>query len=280
MTDTARTSGNALPPTSSPSEDTGRRIESPASGTFSSNKSSKVQRANVPAWERELSLVAGAALGLIALRKPAHPSTLGLLGVGAMLLYRGWTGTCPIYKTLRIQRIDQNAPSTEAENYSSHGIHVECAVNINRPAADLYAYWRNLENLPRFMKYLQDVKLIDAQRSHWVAQAPLGMTVQWDAEIIVDEPGSKLAWRSVGSADVDNSGSVSFRPSGDHSGTVVKVVFDYIPPAGQVGAWVSRMLGDDPEHQVKEDLRRFKQLMETGEVTTNASAQPRGMCSR
>ena len=141
---------------------------------------------------------------------------------------------------------------------------------INRSPEELYQFWRNFENLPRIMEYLQSVHVLDDKRSHWVTKGPAGTTVEWDAEIINDEPNALIAWRSVGNATVDNAGSVRFVPGPEGRGTEVRVVLDYIPPAGQLGAVVAKLFGRDPAAQVREDLRRFKQVMETGDV---ASAQ-------
>lgn len=118
------------------------------------------------------------------------------------------------------------------------------------------------------MRHLTSVKVIDDKRSHWVAKAPAGGSVSWDAEIIRDEVGSVIAWRSLGGASVDNAGSVRFRDGTDGRGTDVRVVLDYIPPGGTVGKWAAKLFGEDPKTQVHEDLRNFKRFMETGEIPT------------
>ena len=122
-------------------------------------------------------------------------------------------------------------------------------MTINRTPWDLYQFWRNFENLPRFMKHLKSVKVLDEKRSHWVAKAPAGRTVEWDAEIINDEPNALIAWRSLGGADVDNAGSVRFVPGPEGRGTEVRVVIDYIPPAGRVGKWVAEALRQEPRQR-------------------------------
>ena len=127
----------------------------------------------------------------------------------------------------------------------------------------MYSYWRNLENLPRFMDHLEEVRVTDRFRSHWVARGPLGVHVEWDAEIINDIPPTLLSWKSVGQSDVVSAGSVRFRPAGEHA-TQVHVKLQYDPPAGKFGATVAWLVGDDPQHQIAEDLRRFKQLLESG----------------
>jgi uncharacterized membrane protein len=145
-------------------------------------------------------------------------------------------------------------------------VHVRKAITIGRPAEELYRFWRDFSNLPRFMRHLEDVQVIDERRSHWKAEAPLGRTVEWDAEVTEDRPNQRLAWRSLEGADVPNYGSVSFEPAPGGRGTVVKVDLHYEPPGGLIGATIAWLFGEEPGQQVQEDLRAFKQLMETGEV--------------
>lgn len=152
---------------------------------------------------------------------------------------------------------------------------VEQSVTINRSADECYRYWRNLEQLPHFMQHLESVRVLDERRQHWKARGPAGTRFEWDAELTADEPGRRLAWRSVGSADVDNSGEVEFAPAPGGRGTTVTVRLRYAPPAGKLGAAAARLLGEEPSQQIAADLRRFKQLLETGEIATT-SGQPNG----
>ena len=145
---------------------------------------------------------------------------------------------------------------------------VKKSVVINKSPEELYRFWRNFENLPRFMNHIESVKVLDDKRSHWVAKAPLGTNVKWDAEIIKDEEGKAIVWKSLEGADVDNTGSVSFSPTDNGSGTEVKVTMKYEPPGGAVGAIVAKLFGENPEQQLEEDLNRFKQVMETGTIPT------------
>ena len=144
---------------------------------------------------------------------------------------------------------------------------VQKAITINRPAAELYAYWHDFENLPRFMEHLEAVRVTGAGRSHWTAKAPANQTVEWDAEVVEDRPNALIAWRSLDGAAVDNAGSVRFTPAPGDRGTEVRVELRYDPPGGALGATVAKLFGEDPTQQVPDDLRRFKQVMETGEVT-------------
>lgn len=154
-------------------------------------------------------------------------------------------------------------------------IRVEKSVTVNRSPEELYRFWRKVENLPQFMHHLESVQATSATRSHWVAKAPAGATVEWDAEIINDEPGALIAWRSLEGADVDSAGSVRFVPTPAGRGTEVKVKMHYSPPGGIIGATIAKLFGLEPGLQLQEDLRRFKRIMETGEIATT-EGQPSG----
>jgi uncharacterized membrane protein len=136
-------------------------------------------------------------------------------------------------------------------------------VTIDKPAEELYGFWRNFENLPSFMEHLERVKVIDDRRSHWVAKAPAG-EVEWDAEIINEEPNRTIAWRSIDGSDVHSAGSVRFLDAGNGRGTDVRVTLEYLPPAGEAGRWVAKLFGEEPQQQVRDDLRHFKEHMEAG----------------
>lgn len=150
------------------------------------------------------------------------------------------------------------------------------SIAINREPSDCYAFWRGLENLPRFMRHVVDVKKLDEGRSHWVVCAPAGRTVEWDAEVVRQEPDRLIAWRSLEGADVDSTGVVEFAPRpGGKKGTLLRVAMEYRPPAGVLGAAVAKLFGEAPGQQLKEDLRRLKRLLETGEIPTT-EGQPSG----
>jgi uncharacterized membrane protein len=148
------------------------------------------------------------------------------------------------------------------------GVRVEKAVTINASPEVLYAFWRRFENLPLFMHNLEAVQVHDEKRSHWVAKGPASSKVEWDAEIINEIPNELIGWRSIEGSQIDNAGSVHFTPASGGRGTEVKVVLRYDPPAGVMGARISRILGEDPALNVQEDLRRLKRLIETGEIPT------------
>jgi uncharacterized membrane protein len=145
-------------------------------------------------------------------------------------------------------------------------IHVVRAITLNRPPNEVYAFWREFENLPRFMQHLEEVSVVDDRRSHWKAKAPAGTAVEWDAEIVEDRPNELISWRSLEGAGMPNNGSVRFAPAPGDRGTEVLVELLYEPPAGTIGATIAKLFGREPGQQVSSDLRRFKQVMETGEV--------------
>jgi len=155
------------------------------------------------------------------------------------------------------------------------GIRVGKSIQVNCAPEDAYRFWRNFENLPRFMFHLETVKIVDDRRSHWVAKAPAGLSVEWDAEIIEEIPNELIAWRSLEGSDVENSGQVRFERAPGNRGTIVRVALEYIPPGGAIGVAVARLFGEAPGQQVQEDLRRFKQLIEAGDIITT-EGQPAG----
>lgn len=160
----------------------------------------------------------------------------------------------------------QLSRSNSTDSKTIGGNHVKKSITINSTPEELYAFWHNFENLPRIMNHLESVKTTGAGRSHWVAKAPAGTTVEWDAEIVEEREGELIAWRSLEGADVDNSGSVSFEKAPGGRGTIVTVELEYNPPGGALGAGVAKLFGENPEQQIYDDLRCFKQVIETGEV--------------
>jgi uncharacterized membrane protein len=146
------------------------------------------------------------------------------------------------------------------------GVRVERVETINRPIEEVYRFWRNFANFPRFMRHLESVQVIDERRSRWRAKAPAGMSVEWDAELVQERENEWMAWRSLEGSQIENSGSVRFQRAPGARGTEVRVQLQYHPPAGAVGRGVAWLFGEEPAQQIKDDLRRFKQLMETGEI--------------
>jgi len=207
---------------------------------------------------------AGATLILIGLARRTPLSVL-LAAVGGGLVYEGFRTRNANYNNL----YEKGMPTQLTIPYG-HGIRIEEEVTIKRSPEDLYRFWRNFENLPRVMRYLDSVTVITPSRSHWVAAAPAGMTVAWDAEIIAEVENSSIGWRSVEGAIVPNAGSVRFAPAPSGLGTVVNVNLKYDPPGGPIGDAVAKLFGTAPSTTVAEDLRRFKAMMEMGEPVLSA----------
>jgi uncharacterized membrane protein len=145
------------------------------------------------------------------------------------------------------------------------------SITVNRARADLFAFWRDFTNLPRFMHHLESVEVLDAdgRRSRWRAKAPLGSTVEWEAEMIDEAPDERISWRSAEASRVHNEGTVSFRDAGVGGATIVHVELEYDPPGGPLGVAIAKLTGEEPETQTSADLRRFKQVMELGEVVVS-----------
>jgi uncharacterized membrane protein len=169
-------------------------------------------------------------------------------------------------------------PETVANEKMDRGIvRTKRTVTVNRPVAEAYELWRNFENLPRFMRHLESVTVMDERRSHWVAKAPGGKRVEWDAETTEDRPNELIAWRSLPEADVYNAGEVRFNPAPGGRGTEVRVTLEYRPPLGKLGSKVAMLWREEPGQQVADDLRHFKQVLETGEIVFSDATKQRGM---
>lgn len=245
-----------------------------ASNQEQSGSNSGSNDVNVGQTERWASALVGGGLAIFGLTRRTWGGVVLAL-VGGSLIYRGSTGHCHMYDALGV-----NTAGTESDNPlvsvpANRGIKVEKSVTINKSPAELYSFWKNFENLPRFMNHLESVKTTSEGRSHWVAKAPAGRTVEWDAEIYNEKENELIAWRSLEGADVDNAGSVRFEAAPGGHGTVVKVTLKYDPPGGIIGATIAKLFGEEPSQQIEEDLRRFKQVMEAGETAT-IEGQPSG----
>jgi uncharacterized membrane protein len=218
---------------------------------------------NLSGVERWASIAAGAGLAAYGLSRLKSNGWL-YAGAGALLLRRGVTAHCDLYEAVGINTAG-TADDTRAALRGARGVNVLESVIINRPIEQLYRFWRNLENLPQFMRHLESVEKATDTISHWRAYGPAGTVVEWDAEIFNEIPNKLIAWRSLEGADVVSAGSVNFDPS-HRGGTRVTVHLQYSPPGGKVGAAIARLLGADAETEIREDLHRFKQLLESGQV--------------
>lgn len=228
---------------------------------------------NLSDFERWASIAAGAGLAAYGLSRLKSNGWL-YAGLGALMLRRGATAHCDLYEAFGVNTAD-TAGDTRAALRGSRGINVLESVTINRPIELLYRFWRNLENLPQFMQHLESVDKVTDTISHWRAKGPAGSVVEWDAEVFNEIPDKLIAWRSLEGADVISAGSVNFDTAAAGRGTRVTVHLQYSPPGGKVGAAVAKLFGTDAETEIREDLRRFKQLVEAGEVPTT-TGQPRG----
>jgi uncharacterized membrane protein len=226
---------------------------------------------NMDRTERWVSALAG--IGLIALGLNNKRFRGLVLPTGGALLLRGVTGRCPVNQALGRNTAELEEPEFDSPVASVHrgeGIRVDRTVTVYRPAAELYQYWRNFENLPRIMRHVDSVTVLDHYRSHWVVDGPAGTHFEWDAEIHNEKENELIAWRSL-DGDINHAGSVLFRPTPTGKGTEVRVELRYEPPAGALGAAIARLFGEEPTQQVAEDLMRFKQAMEAQRITSPES---------
>lgn len=212
-----------------------------------------------------LALGAGALLVIVGASRRSSIGA-GVALAGLPLLYRGATGRWP--DALNGHR---NGDSTKEALRGDRGVHVRESIRLEMPVADTYRFWRRLENLPRFMRYLDRVTETTDGKSHWVAPGPAGLTVEWDAEIINEIENKLLAWRSLPGSDVVTAGSVTFEEVRGGRSTQVSVHLQYAPPAGRAGSLVATLFGREPSQTIREDMRRFRQLLEAGEVPRAAA---------
>lgn len=224
---------------------------------------------NVGPAERWLSGAAGVALLAYVLGRQRFRLALVPIGIG--LLRRAVTGRCEIKRAITslsggAVRRARTVPALGG----GAGRRIEQAVMIERTPAELFDFWRHFDNLPRFMDNLESVTMLEEGRSRWVAKGPLGMRVEWEAEVHNEIQEELIAWRSLPGSDVDQAGSVHFSPA--PGGTEVRVILRYAVPAGALGDALAHVLGDDPDRQIADDLRRFKQVMEAGEVGASTLA--------
>jgi uncharacterized membrane protein len=234
---------------------------------------------NVGRVERWLTIAAGGALAAYGLKRRDAQGGLAAVA-GAVLLYRAGTGHRDLSAALGINRggnghaaIADFGSDTRAQLGGRAGVHVDESVTINRPIGEVFRFWRNLENLPQFMEHLESVSQREEGISHWVAKGPAGLKVEWDARIINEVENKVIGWQSLEGSMVSTAGSVNFEET--PRGTAVRVHFQYNPPAGKVGAAIAKLFGEEPNQTVREDLRRLKRLLETGEVPT-IQGQPSG----
>jgi len=221
------------------------------------------QVSNVRQFERWASLATATAAIAYGISRRRQQG-MCLAAAAAPLAYRGVVGEWPRLRNGRGRRNDRDV--TRAALAGSRGVNVRESIRLEKPIAEVYRFWRRLENLPRFMRNLERVTETGQGRSHWVAKGPGGMKVEWDAEIIREEDNKLLSWRSLPGSDVVTAGSVTFTTVRGGRSTQLSVNLQYEPPAGRAGALIAGMFGREPSQTIREDLRRVKQLLEAGEI--------------
>lgn len=226
---------------------------------------------NVHTIERVASVLLGGALAATGLRKGR--SGVVRMAAGAELIRRGVTGRCQVYEALGVR----TAHSDATLPYEL-GVGARSAVTVKQPRERVYSFWRQVENLPHFMRHLISVVEREPGKTHWIAEGPGHRRVEWDAEVINETPGELIAWRSLPGSDVDSAGSVRFSDAPQGRGTEIRVELQYNPPAGVVGAYVARLFGREPEQEIEADLMRLKAYLECGEIAT-VEGQPQGSSS-
>ncbi|WP_295768834.1 SRPBCC family protein [uncultured Mucilaginibacter sp.] len=214
--------------------------------------------------ERYVSIAAGLKFSLSGLANIFNSPFTSILkiGAGGYLINRGITGHCEVYS-----RVGKN--STEPVN-----VNIRTSFTVNKPRQEVYEFWRQLDNLPKFMKHLESVEVLDSKRSHWVLKLPANVaTVSWDAEIVNDEPGYAIGWSSLPGSTIDNAGKVRFRDAEDGKGTLIDVVISYLPPAGGVGTALGHVLNPLFKKMVDDDVRNFKQYIDIDENPSAITSQ-------
>jgi uncharacterized membrane protein len=225
---------------------------------------------NIGNAERWISAAAGGALIAYGLRRRSRSGTALALSGGALLL-RGALGKSLIYRVLGINTAQDKAKELVG-SLPKEQFRIENVIVIDRPAEEVYRFWRNFENLPRVMDHLQSVRSIDGRRSHWVAKAPAGMHMEWDAEITDENENRFIAWRSLEGSEIRNEGAVLFEPIADGAGCELRVSLEYQQPGGKAGKAFAKLFGKDPQGMIEKDLARLKVLMESGETVIQGKA--------
>lgn len=235
-----------------------RRVEH---NVLSSGGMATIDRSTVALADLESHAALGAGVALLV-GGMWRRSLVGvcMAATAAPLLYRGTTGRWPA----GVARLFPSDPRVALAG--PRGVHVRESIRLEVPVDVVYRYWRQLEQLPRIMSHLTRVSDLGSGRSHWVAKGPAGVSVEWDAEIVNEVEHQVLAWRSLPAADVVTAGSVTFRPGRGGRDTQLTVTLQYEPPAGRAGAAIATLFGREPSQTIREDLRRFKSVLETGET--------------
>ncbi len=247
---------------------TARAFETRPRSAWAGEPESEGKSINVGEAERLASKIGGGVLLAAGLSRGGLGG-LTLAGLGGVLFYRGMTGHCDLYEA-----IGANTAEDEAGTPPHAPVRADENITINRTPEDLYRSWRDHETLSRFLPEVFAVTSTDGVHSHWAMEGPLGWTLEWDSEVVNDEPGRLISWQSTG-GDIQTAGTVRFAPAMGDRGTEVRLEQMFNPPLGAVGAGISKLMGMSPSGLSRQTLRRFKQLMEAGEVAT-IEGQPQG----
>ncbi len=228
---------------------------------------------NVGQPERWLSAIGGGALASYGILRRDWLGA-ALATIGGALLIRGATGHSFLYQAFDIVTVEQS-PSTLSNIPGNRGVRIQRRMTIERPAAELYAFWRDVEKAPLYMQGITQVQQTGDRTSHWTARVPGGKTMEWNSELLEDVPGKLISWHAHGNAFTGSAGRVSFEPAAGGRGTVVMLELDFQQLKGPLGTSLGKILGHVPEGMAHENLRRFKELMEAGEIAT-VEGQPTG----
>lgn len=217
-------------------------------------------------------------IAIFSQKKPTEAMWSRVAGDALDLASLGAACTSPDAKVGRITFATVNVLAVTAldvmcamqlSNGTNRGIHAQGTCIVNSTPEEVYQFWRDFQNLPRFMRHVNSVEELGDGRSHWKVKGPAGMEVEWDATIVADVPNEVITWRTLENSDVDHAGAVRFERAAGGRGTIVKVNIEYLPVGGVIGATVAKLFGEEPEQQLDDDLRRFKQVMEVGEVVVS-----------
>lgn len=216
-------------------------------------------------FERWASLAAATAMMAYGFTRRTGPG-VAMAVAAAPLAYRGVVGKWPFENGY--------TDDTRTALSGNGGIHVRESIRLERPVGEVYAFWRQLENLPRVLTHLEHVEELGNGRSHWVARGPADLSVEWDAEIINEVENKVIGWRSLPESDVVSAGSVTFKPVRGGRATELSVHLQYSPPAGRVGALLATIFGREPRQTIREDLRRLKQVFDAGDIPRTGTGEP------
>lgn len=230
---------------------------------------------NVGRNERLASVLGGAGLALLGARQKGV--TGGLMGLaGAWLIARGASGHCFVYDAIGVDTADRAwDPDERVALEDEPGVSVNASITVDRPPEEVYATWRDFAQAPRYMDRITRVDILDPTRSRWTATGPMGRSWTWESEVVEDSVGELIAWESLPGAELPNRGWVQFHPAGsDGRQTEVRYFVEFDPPGGIIGDAIASVFHDAPKEMIRGDLRRFRQMVEAGQIEASAATLP------